>query len=157
MSLQALPLDVNFSGIMIEEIPDAEATREGYFADTYFMRDWYHGTGQGAGDWRNVMGDNCFLHDEAGFRAELPQLDARGFVSPSGTNGWITGGMTWSVPCGWGSLGMEEGDDPVGLFATGALQEFGIESSGNCEVRKHANVIRREVTGRVILNGVEMP
>ena len=54
-------------------------------------------------------------------------------------------------------LGVEEGDDPVGLFATGALQEFGIESSGNCEVRKHANVIRREITGRVILNGVEMP
>ena len=157
MSLQALPLDVNFSGIMIEEIPDAEASREGYFADTYFMGEWYHGQGQGAGDWRNVMGDNVFLHDEAGFRVELPQLDARGFVSLGGTNGWITGGMSWSVPCGWGSLGMEEGDDPIGSFATGALQEFEIESSGNCEVRKHANVVRREITGRVILNGVEMP
>ena len=157
MSLYVLPRDVNFMGIKVEEIPDAGGTHSGYFADTYFMEEWYHGTEQGAGEWRSVYGNNFFLPDTAGLKKELPQLDDNGVVSTAGTNGWKHGTLTWNVPCGWGGLSIGECDEPVASFADAAVQIMEIDENGNCEVRKHANTVRRMIDGRMFLNGSLIP
>ena len=151
MRLHATPLDVSFQYIVIEEIPDADAKRSGYFEDSYFMREWYHGRDQKAGIWQTVANDNDFLYDEAGFVAKLPQLDARGFVSPTGTNGWINGSLSWDVPCGWADPGASDGDEPVGSFAAEQKQLHVIDSNGTFEVIKHGNRVTRSVDGTIIL------
>jgi len=156
MTLHALPLDVSFSGVEIEEIPDADASRSGYFSDSYFMNEWYHGRDQHAGVWSVVTGDNQFLSDEAGFLTALPQLDAAGHVSSTGACGWTSGTLTWEVPCGWAAPGVADEDDPVGTFAAGQLQVMSIDGTGNCEVHKHSNVVRRTIGGHIYLNGVLM-
>lgn len=153
MRLHAGPLDVSFQNVKIEEIPDVGGTRVGYFADPFFMRDWYHGNEQGAGDWFAVIADNEFLLDVAGFVKELAQLDAFGFVSPAGTNGWTSGTLTWNVPCGWGGDDAKTGDEPVGTFSDEALQVMTIDAEGNCEVKKHGNAVSRTIQGLVRLNG----
>ena len=156
MGLYVLPLDVSFSRIRIEEVPNVGGSHSGYFADTFFMSEWLHGEDQGAGDWLTVFGDNRFLNDEAGFKRALPQLDSTGFVSTIGTNGWSVGNLTWEVPCGWASLRVEEGDDPVGIFAKEARQVMIIDAQGNVEVKKHGNTVQREIDGGIILNGVRV-
>ncbi len=156
LDLYVLPLDVAFSGVKIEEVPNVGGSHSGYFADTFFMSEWFHGEKQGAGDWLTVFGDNRFLSDEAGFKRALPQFDEQGFVSTDGTNGWANGTLTWEVPCGWASLGVEEGDDPIGTFANGARQIMMIDAQGNVEVQKHGNAVRREIGGGIILNGVRV-
>ena len=153
MTLHALPLDVSFEWIVIEEIPDVGGTHSGYFADSYFMSDWLHGEVQMAGKWHRVVGDNQFLADEAGIQRPLPQLDESGYVSSSGTNGWCAGILSWDVPCGWASSGAKQGDDPIGSFALDAMQVMEIDSDGACTVRKHSNVVTRKRDGTVILNG----
>lgn len=156
LDLYVLPLDVSFSGVKIEEIPDVGGSHSGYFADTFFMSEWFHGEDQGAGDWFTVFGDNRFLNDEAGFKRALPQFDSTGHVSTIGTNGWANGNLTWEVPCGWAALGVEKGDDPVGTFANGARQVMTIDAQGNVEVQKHGNTVQREVSGGIILNGARV-
>ena len=138
MDLYVLPLDVSFSGVKVEEVPDIGGSHSGYFADTFFMSEWFHGVDQGAGDWHLVQGNNRFLIDEAGFKRALPQLGNDGFVSSNGTNGWENGNLTWDVPCGWADPEVKEGDDPVGTFANGARQVMTIDAQGTVEVRKHA-------------------
>ena len=156
IDLYVLPLDVSFSGIRIEEIPDVGGSHSGYFADTFFMSEWFHGEDQGAGDWREVYGNNKFLNDEAGFKRALPQLDSRGFVSTAGTNGWTNGNLTWEVPCGWADSNVQKGDDPIGTFSNGSRQVMTIDAKGNVEVQKHGNAVRREIGGGIILNGVRV-
>ena len=153
MTLHAMPMDVSFLGVKMEEVPDAEASKDGYFEDSYFMREWYHGRDQYAGIWRTVTEDNQFLADDAGFNTSLPQLDERGFVSPTGTNGWVSGYLTWDVPCGWAAPSVEEHDEPIGTFATRQQQVMTIDSSGNCEIRKHSQSVRRLASGQIYLNG----
>ena len=156
IDLYVLPLDVSFSGIRIEEIPDVGGSHSGYFADTFFMSEWFHGEDEGAGDWREVYGNNKFLNDEAGFKRALPQLDSTGFVSTTGTNGWANGNLTWEVPCGWADSNVQKGDDPIGTFANGSRQVMTIDAQGNVEVQKHGNAVRREISGGIILNGVRV-
>ena len=156
LDLHVMPLDVSFSGVKIEEVPDIGGSHSGYFADTFFMSEWFHGEGQGAGRWHTVFGDNRFLNDEAGFMKALPQLDSTGSVSTMGTNGWAAGNLTWDVTCGWAALGVERGDDPVGAFANDARQVMTIDAGGNVEVQKHGNGVRREIDGGIILNGVRV-
>ncbi len=156
LDLYVQPLDVSFSGVKIEEVPDVGGSHSGYFADTFFMSEWFHGEDQGAGDWLTVFGDNRFLNDEAGFKRALPQLDSTGSVSTIGTNGWSVGNLTWKVPCGWAALGVERGDDPVGTFANDARQVMTIDAQGNVEVQKHGNAVQREIGGGIILNGVRV-
>ena len=156
MTLHAIPLDVSFLGVKIEEVPDVGGSHSGYFADTFFMSEWLHGVAQKAGTWLEPYGDNAFLNDEAGFIRALPQLDENGFVSDEGTKGWKSGNLTWSVPCGWASSDVQDGDDPVGVFAQEAKQVMDIDANGNCEVRKHANRVRRNVDDTVFLNGVQV-
>ena len=156
IDVYVLPLDVSFSGIRVEEIPDVGGSHSGYFADTFFMSEWFHGEDQGAGDWREVYGNNKFLNDEAGFKRALPQLDSRGFVSTTGTNGWANGNLTWDVPCGWADSNVQKGDDPIGTFANGSRQVMTIDAQGNAEVQKHGNAVRREIGGGIILNGVRV-
>ena len=156
MTLHAIPLDVSFLGVKIEEVPDVGGSHSGYFADTFFMSEWLHGVAQKAGTWLEPYGDNAFLNDEAGFIRALPQLDENGFVSDEGTRGWKSGNLTWSVPCGWASSDVQDGDDPVGVFAQEAKQVMDIDANGNCEVRKHANRVRRNVDDTVFLNGVQV-
>ena len=156
LDLYVSPLDVSFSGVRIEEVPDVGGGHSGYFADTFFMSDWFHGEDQGAGDWRTVFGDNKFLNDEAGFKRALPQLDSTGFVSTTGTNGWTNGNLTWEVPCGWADPNVQKGDEPIGTFANGARQVMTIDAQGNVEVQKHGNAVRREIGGGIILNGVRV-
>ena len=156
IDLYVLPLDVSFSGIRIEEIPDVRGSHSGYFADTFFMSEWFHGEDEGAGDWREVYGNNKFLNDEAGFKRALPQLDSTGFVSTTGTNGWANGNLTWEVPCGWADSNVQKGDDPIGTFANGSRQVMTIDAQGNVEVQKHGNAVRREISGGIILNGVRV-
>lgn len=153
MCLHALPLDVSFSRIRIEEIPDVGGSHVGYFSDVYFMSEWYHGTSQGAGVWNQVVGANVFLMDEAGFMMSLPQLNGRGEVSSDGARGWTSGCLTWDVPCGWASLDAVSGDEPIGVFSSGSQQVMLIDADGDCEVRKHDNHVRREIDGTVLLNG----
>ena len=156
MTLHAIPLDVSFLGVKIEEVPDVGGSHSGYFADTFFMSEWLHGVAQKAGTWLEPYGDNAFLNDEAGFIRALPQLGENGFVSDEGTKGWKSGNLTWSVPCGWASSDVQDGDDPVGVFAQEAKQVMDIDANGNCEVRKHANRVRRNVDDTVFLNGVQV-
>ena len=156
IDLYVLPLDVSFSGIRIEEIPDVGGSHSGYFADTFFMSELFHGEDEGAGDWREVYGNNKFLNDEAGFKRALPQLDSTGFVSTTGTNGWANGNLTWEVPCGWADSNVQKGDDPIGTFANGSRQVMTIDAQGNVEVQKHGNAVRREISGGIILNGVRV-
>ena len=156
MDLYVLPLDVSFSGVKVEEVPDIGGSHSGYFADTFFMSEWFHGVDQGAGDWHLVHGNNRFLIDEAGFKRALPQLGNDGFVSSNGTNGWKNGNLTWDVPCGWADPEVKEGDDPVGTFANGARQVMTIDAQGTVEVRKHANAVQREIGGGIFLNGVRV-
>lgn len=156
LDLYVLPLDVSFSRVKIEEVPDAGGSHSGYFADTFFMPEWFHGEGQGAGEWFTVLGDNRFSNDKAGFKRALPQLDSTGSVSTIGTNGWSVGNLTWAVPCGWAALNVEKGDEPVGTFANAEQQVMTIDAEGNVEVQKHGNAVRREISGGIILNGVRV-
>ena len=154
MTLHALPLDVSFLQTMIEEIPDVGGSHDGYFDDTCFINDWLHGDAQGAGEWGAVIGDNEFLSDRAGLDKEMHQLDDNGNVASNGTNGWVSGTLTWEVPCGWNDESVTKGDDPYGSFATSATQTMTIDANGNCQVIKHGNSVRREITGQKFLNGV---
>ena len=154
--LYVLPLDVSFSGVRIEEVPNVGGSHSGYFADTFFLSEWLHGKAQRAGNWLTVFGDNRFLNDEAGFLRALPQLDERGFVSTSGTNGWTNGNLTWEVPCGWADSNVEEDDDPIGTFAHDARQIMTIDAQGNVGIQKYGNTVQRELGGGIILNGVRV-
>ena len=122
--------------------------------DACFISDWLHGDAQGAGEWGAVIGDNEFLSDRAGLDKEMYQLDDNGNVASNGTNGWVSGTLTWEVPCGWNDESVTKGDDPYGSFATSATQTMTIDASGNCQVIKHGNSVRREITGQKFLNGV---
>ena len=155
MTLHALPLEVSFQNVKIEEVPDAGGSHTGYFADSFFMSEWYHGKKQGAGVWRAVVSDNKFLNDEAGLTTALPQVDEHGFVSLSGASGWRDGCLTWIVPCGWGANSVSEDEDPVGVFAAESSQVMSIDEDGTCEVRKHSNMVRRSADGLIHLNGVQ--
>ncbi len=157
MTLHVLPLDVSFSYIRVEEVPDAGGSHSGYFADTYFMSEWYHGVAQGAGVWNSVFGANEFMSDEAGFARSLPQTDERGEVSSGGACGWTNGTLTWDVPCGWADSDVTPEDDPVGVFSLSSRQIMRIDVDGGCEVQKHGNTVRRELDGTVYLNGRLMP
>ena len=154
MTLHALPLDVSFLQTMMEEIPDVGGSHDGYFDDACFIREWLHGDAQGAGEWGAVIGDNEFLSDRAGLDKEMYQLDDNGNVASNGTNGWSCGTLTWEVPCGWNDESVTKGDDPYGAFATSATQTMTIDANGNCQVIKHGNSVRREITGQKFLNGV---
>lgn len=138
---------------MIEEIPDVGGSHSGYFADARFMNDWLHGEGQCAGQWGYVIGDNEFSSDKAGLEQEMYQLDDDGFISNTGTNGWRNGTLTWEVPCGWSDTSAIKGDEPYGSFATSATQIMTIDANGNCQVMKHGNSVRRNITGQRFLNG----
>ena len=156
MTLHVVPLDVSFLWVKFEEVPDVGGSHSGYFADTFFMSEWLHGIDQKAGTWLAPYGDNAFLNDEAGFTRTLPQLDEAGFVSNVGTNGWKPGSLIWEVPCGWALPNVQDGDDPVGVFAQDARQVMTIDADGNCEVRKHSNWVRRNLDDTMFLNGVQM-
>ena len=68
---------------------------------------------------------------------------------------------TWDIdvecPMWMGGLSIGECDEPVASFADAAVQIMEIDENGNCEVRKHANTVRRMIDGRTFLNGSLIP
>ena len=156
MDLIAMPLDVSFQRICIEEVPSTNGVLIGYFNNPLFERERCHDREHGAGVWHVVDGYNRFLvGDTAGF---VPCIflcvDGSGSLTNSNTGRWTDGEIMWDVPCGWASLDADETTAPIGVFAETEKQRMGIEACGNTSVRKHGNYLRRLVDGRVYLNGV---
>ena len=64
LSLYVLPMNVSFSNIAIEEIPNMTGVHSGYFGNPQLEQLWYHTRSQGAGRWWKVEEGNCFADDE---------------------------------------------------------------------------------------------
>ena len=156
LSLYLLPRTVSFDWIEMEEVPvpSSEAIRPtGYF---YLRPDVMHSTHDaemGAGKWfRPRLSDGSWTHDKARMPYACPP-----FVIDDPPE-WTQGTMRWAIPVGCGELvsdangGVERALRRV-LNPNPTDQVYEMEAGGTLTIRKYNHSIRRDVSGRVWLDG----
>ena len=153
MSLYVLPMNVSFSNIAIEEIPNMTGVHSGYFGNPQLEQLWYHTRPRGAGRWWKVEEGNCFADDEPRIEGELYRVTDDGIFTDDPRYGWSYGELNWSCPFGWNEYNTNGETTEHGRFATGELQEMVIFSTGKTGVRKLRNTVTRDIDGKVYLNG----
>ncbi len=153
MSLYVLPMDVSFSNIAIEEVPNMTGVHTGYFENPQLEQLWYHTRSRGAGRWWRVEEGNCFADDEPRIEGELYRVTDNGNFIDDLRYGWTYGELNWSCPFGWNEYNTNGETAEHGRFATGELQEMVIFSTGKTGVRKLRNTVMRDIDGKVYLNG----
>ena len=101
--------------------------------------------------WQNDDDGDPYCWDESwdDFWQELPE----GANTNDPGCGWCEGALVWSVPCGWHVGGTHGTEAPIGRFVSGATQIMRVNTSGDCMVRKHSQIVKRLINGRVYLNG----
>ncbi len=132
-----LPTNVCFANIEVVEVPSMEGSHNGYFSDSAWSNQWYHTTGNGAGEWTEVADDNSCGSDYAGI----------GLCSPP----WSSGFITWIIPNAWRPCG--GGEQDVHVFVT-SLQNFQITVDGTVTVSKLGNSVTRTTNDVITSTGV---
>ena len=157
---RVLPLSVDFSGLMIEEVPCDEAIPPtGYFMfvpPNIIYRT--HSRAAGAGEWQNIGAGNLFgggedIRDFAGCGDELPRMKPNGIPTTNTDYGWLGGSLTWKIPFGWKSRDDLSGDTPVGQFAEDTQQVMSLTEAGTFSVQKLLHTAIRQTNGTVTVDG----
>ncbi len=152
-----LPLDVNFYGIAIQEVPSFIGFHSGYFADDTFSDDWYHLERQGAGNWIRMSMTNVAEYvDTASSRREFLRVRPDGSLTSDENYPWSDGVIYWGIPIGWNYRTCASNDPPVAVMRDLVEQEFVIEQDGDFAIRKLGNEALRTIDGRLYLNGMEV-
>ena len=151
LSMYLLPRTVSFEWIEMEEIPvpSSQAIQPtGYF---YLRPDVMHPThdvDMGAGKWsRPRLSDGSWTHDKARMPYACPP-----FVIDDPPE-WAQGTMQWAIPVGCGER--EVGGCVLNrvLDPNPTDQVYEMEADGTLTIRKYKHSIRRDVSGRVWLDG----
>jgi hypothetical protein len=151
--LRALPLDVCFSEIAIEEVPCDIGIREGYFSNPVFSYLQSHTYDNGAGRWSTI--DDCnllVLRDEAAISSKIPRITPDGSLINDENFGWSNGKITWNIPCGWGERDSVKGTPPHSSFAEDTKSVMEITVSGRSSVRKFNHKVERDINGDIFLD-----
>ena len=155
-----MPLEVDFSGLKIEEVPcNDEIPPTGYFIHTptnVFLRTHTHEAG--AGRWINVdlgnyIGINGNARDRAGYEGVLPRMMPDGTVTTNESYGWLGGSLTWKIPFGWKSRENISDDAPSGIFAEGTRQIMSITDTGDFHIQKLLHSAIRQINGSLTVDG----
>jgi hypothetical protein len=155
--LRVKPLDVCFSGIVVEEVPCDIGSREGYFAYPMFAYLQSHTFDNGAGRWSTVQMNNILkFTDEAAIESSIPRITPDGILTDNISFGWIDGRVDWDIPMGWGEEKSVIGDNPYKKFAEDTKAEMRIFSSGQSGVRKFQHQVTRYIDGRIFLDMKEI-
>ena len=156
LSLYLLPRTVSFEWIEMEEIPvpSSQAIQPtGYF---YLRPDVMHPThdaDMGAGKWsRPRLSDGSWTGDRARIPYACPP-----FVIDDPPE-WAQGTMRWAIPVGCGEQ-VAEANERVEhalrrvLAPNPTEQVYEMGADGTLTIRKYEHTIRRDVSGRVWLDG----
>ena len=158
---RVLPLDVNFEGLSIEEVPcDDVIPPTGYFIyvpTNIAYRS--HTVDAGAGNWIDVLEDNYIgdgeTKDRAGYLGELPRKTQNGDNTTDATCDWLGGSLIWKVPFGWRAVFDKRTpcDMPTGRFAEDTRQVMTISRNGDFSVEKLDHKAIRRISGEVSVDG----
>ena len=151
LSLYILPRTVSFEWIEMEEIPvpSSQAIQPtGYF---YLRPDVMHPThdvDMGAGKWsRPHLSDGSWTGDKARMPYACPP-----FVIDDPPE-WAQGTMRWAIPVGCGEREVGGCVLKRVLHPNPTDQVYEMEADGTLTIRKYNHSIRRDVSGRVWLDG----
>ena len=154
LELALKPLDVNFSFIMVEEVPSAAGSRTGYFSHQVFASLQSHTSENGAGIWRRPDDNNFYATDYVCVTSSIPRITPGGILTNDAQFGWADGEIFWEVPSGWGELGSVDLDPPEGRFAEDTTHRVVIFADGKCGIRKLLHQVTRSTNDVVVLDGV---
>ena len=150
--LHALPYDVSFEEISIEEVPCDQGSHTGYFAQPAFSNIWYHTRGNGAGNWNKVeYGNRCGI-DEAAYTTSIPKVYLSG-LNGDPLLGWYYGYLSWNVPFGWNISGTTGAAPEYSQFSTDTRQEIILDAEGTVTVSKLGCWISRSTNEVIMLYG----
>ena len=152
----ALPLDVSFSQIAIEEVPNDGGSAVGYFTHSDFRNWWHHDENTGAGNWLDVDVHNKIGIDYPRLESELYRMTDDGIFVDDPRYGWRYGELNWDNPFGWNEQGTAKGTPEHKRFAVDEKQKMVIFETGRTGVWKLRNVVTRDIDGAVYLNGVKV-
>ena len=152
----ALPLDVSFSQIAVEEVPNEGGSASGYFTHSDFKDWWHHNEKTGAGNWLDVDAQNRIGIDYPRLEGKLYRMMENGLLVDDPLYGWRYGELNWENPFGWNEQGTVKGTAEHRRFAVDETQNMVIFENGRTGVRKLRNVVTRDVDGTVFLNGVKV-
>ena len=152
----ALPLDVSFSQIAIEEVPNDGGSAIGYFTHSDFRNWWHHDENTGAGNWLDVDVHNKIGIDYPRLESELYRMTDDGLFVDDPRYGWRYGELNWDNPFGWNEQGTAKGTPAHKRFAVDEKQKMVIFETGRTGVWKLRNVVTRDIDGTVYLNGVKV-
>ena len=156
LGIYVLPVDVSYSGLMVEEVPCDRGSHGGYFDNVIFSGIWTHSSENGAGRWWNVsVVDNRVggedMVDTVAIVSDLPRVSSDGEYTDDLDSSWMDGYVEWEVPFGWNAIDGEQA--PYREFATDTRHRLEIDASGTVRILKLANEVIREISGKVLLNG----
>ena len=152
----ALPLDVSFSQIAIEEVPNDGGSAVGYFTHSDFRNWWHHDENTGAGNWLDVDVHNKIGIDYPRLESELYRMTDDGIFVDDPRYGWRYGELNWDNPFGWNEQGTAKGTPEHKRFAVDEKQKMVIFETGRTGIWKLRNVVTRDIDGAVYLNGVKV-
>ena len=152
----ALPLDVSFSQIAIEEVQNDGGSAVGYFTHSDFRNWWHHDENTGAGNWLDVDVHNKIGIDYPRLESELYRMTDDGIFVDDPRYGWRYGELNWDNPFGWNEQGTAKGTPEHKRFAVDEKQKMVIFETGRTGVWKLRNVVTRDIDGTVYLNGVKV-
>ena len=155
MHFYALPLDVSFSQIAVEEVPNDGGGAVGYFAHSEFRDWWHHDERTGAGIWLDVDECNKIGVDYPRLEGELLRVMDNGLFVDDPKFGWLYGELNWDNPFGWNERGTVGHTPEYARFAVDEKQNMVIFETGRTGVQKMKNVVIRDVNGDVYLNGAK--
>ena len=148
----ALPYDVSFEEIAIEEVPCDLGAHMGYFAQPAFSNIWYHSRDNGAGNWNKVEYGNLCGIDDAKYTTSIPKVYLLG-LDGEPLLGWHHGYLSWNIPFGW-NTGITTGTAPeYSQFATDTRQEILLDAEGTVTVSKLGCWISRSTNDVIMLYG----
>ena len=153
MHFYVLPLDVSFSQIAIEEVPNDGGSTVGYFTHSDFREWWHHNEKTGAGNWLDVSVQNKIGVDYPRIEGELYRMMDNGLLVDDPSYGWRYGELNWEDPFGWNERGTANGEAEYKRFAVDEEQNMVILETGRTGVRKLKNAVTRDIDGTVYLNG----
>ena len=149
--LYLTPRTVAFQRISMVEIPVLESDAHELAPDDYFalMPDVLtktHDSRAGAGRWKmpQLIGNGYYwTGDFAQMPRECPPLTNRL------ERVWSQGLMRWDIPIGWGEPNVVRGS----MRQNPTEQVYEIEPDGTLTIRKYQHWIKRDISGRVWLDG----
>ncbi len=154
LHLYVTPLDVSFSQIAVQEVPQHTYEASGYFGNPYYNNAFGHTVLAGAGTWADVDNKNMFAtYDDAAFIAKIPWLTPNGVVTNDPSFAWTDGCVYIDNPFGWNVLGTTGNSGTDRRFGEDIQDMILLNSQGKVGVYKLDNHVERTTNDVVRLYG----